>query len=275
MSSSKQLFFITLRTDLSEVPAQLMIFRDNGELLITVPFKFVILDSVASEEEESSETQDAMNKTSSPDEFKSYQDLFDFETPSELKTKKIKGESETSAITLREVDQLGKATLKFGEELMVPSYRKAESRSLQDALTLPEIVDRTVLLIKIDSQVSREKTEVDWTPLEFTSTKLVLQLHFEEPLSISTIQQQSLSIEVLQPLLFVTKKFQLLLDGEPDYQMSIKVPTQLASQEDQVLMEGVQTTAEHAFGAGFVLTVIVSLVAQRALKHIWVYYAAL
>lgn len=105
---------------------------------------------------------------------KDYSSVFDFVPPSQFETKPKKEVSETHPIRLREVDQLGKTTFEFGKELLVPSFKSTEHRNLQDALTLEEIVDRSVLSIKIDSQFSREQVELSWTPLEFNSKTLVV-----------------------------------------------------------------------------------------------------
>jgi hypothetical protein len=94
-------------------------------------------------------------------------------------------------------------------------------------------------------------------------------------LSISTQKLQSLTVDVLQPKLFITTDMKFLLDGQPNYQLSKSVPPQLASQADLKRTETTKTVTQTTGGVSILMTITVSIVAQRALKHIWVFFAAL
>jgi hypothetical protein len=95
------------------------------------------------------------------------------------------------------------------------------------------------------------------------------------PLSVSVIRRQSLSVQVLKPQLFVTQELKFLLEGQPNYVLTKKVPQQLASAEDQKKMKKAEQATQATGGVGVLLTLTISIVANRALKHIWVFFAAL
>jgi hypothetical protein len=158
----------------------------------------------------------------------------------------------------------------------VPAFKKdTAERRLEGQVTLQELIDKTVLLVMIDSINRYGQEDVDWEPLDFTATELTLQLKFETPLVISTISKQSLSVTVLKPYLFITRKMKFLLDGHPDYALAKEVPPQIKSEEDLKIMGSVTSAAKAVFFAAPFITLVISFVAQRALKHIWMFFAAL
>lgn len=100
---------------------------------------------------------------------------FTFEVPKTTKEVDVEEDSGAAAITLEHVSEIGRATLSFGQKIIVPSYRKlSASRNLQDSKSLEEIINKDVLHVSIDSQSSNEQEEIDWKPLDFTSTYLTL-----------------------------------------------------------------------------------------------------
>jgi hypothetical protein len=65
---------------------------------------------------------------------------------------------------------------------MVPDFVRAEEtgrRLSQDGVTLPEIINKEILEIKIDSPDKPGRESVDWTAVDFSKGGMLLQLHFD------------------------------------------------------------------------------------------------
>ena len=106
----------------------------------------------------------------------------------------------------------GEVTIKFSESLLVPK-------------DVSKIINEDTLQIRVVPQEEPMKPMLNfkWTPTKFESDSAVLQIDFENPIYVSKSPRgrDDISLQVLEPNLFISKKSLRSIEKEEIVEVNI------------------------------------------------------